>query len=382
MSKLETFLQRNDLDRSMRAQAMFRLAALHDDRVKDGSLHDLPPATNLYMQIIRDFPESDVAIPSHYLLAGDLTTLMRMKEAQHVYRVLVCHNHFSLAWSPDKAPTLLVPPMPQEHDRSYWHKWEIDHPVPLDKLPKKKREKAGEETVFVNPYPRDCQPLSRETTPEPAPLYIADAWSRIGEEHFSQIDTPSGPYELNLAAVAYQNAILLGEPPLRNLVIYKLAWTYFRQQRYAAAVAQFIEYLRYDEAHPDKTPGRLITKDLRWEAATYIAISLLFVDFDGPGPDDPFIPRDDVLDKEKDPRVAEKKLHIAIDRVKDPHIIPQNETWTSSIYMEVLRQFRDLLHYRNQIELGELFLSKWPEDSRGEEIRQMLALARTRLGKP
>jgi hypothetical protein len=75
-------------------------------------------------------------------------------------------------------------------------------------------------------------------------------------------------------------------------------------------------------------------------------------------------------------------MHVAIDRVRDATIIPQNETWTNDIYAALILEFRDLLQFRNLIETSELFLAKWPSDPRSAEIRRGIDEARVRLGKP
>lgn len=378
--QLESFLRRDDLSPAMRAQAMFRLAALHDDRVADEGPKHREVAIVLYMQIIRDFPETEVAASSHLFLGYDLHAAGHQQEAQHVFRSLVCNNHFSFVPPPQLVATFPVKPLPQSHDEAYWRAWETNHRVPIDPLAKKKGAKPDEETVFINPYPPDCKPLLTPTSNGQTPQYLGNAWWEIGEFHFNQIDPAEGPYSFNLAATAYQNAIRHGNPTLRTLAIYKLAWTNFKQQRYEAAVAQFVDLLRQPAESPAQTKDKAV--DLAKEACTYIAGSLTYVDFRGPSPEDPYIVREDVLDTEKNPRIAEQKMHVALDRVRDPKIIPQNERWTSDIYMALIDEFRELMQWRNMIETSELFLAKWPADPRADAIRKGIEQARARAGNP
>src|ERR1044072_898767 len=96
--------------------------------------------------------------------------------------------------------------------------------------------------------------------------------------------------------------------------MYKLAWTYFKQQRYETSVRQFVELLKYSDQQ-EKLTGDAGT-ELRSEAFSYIAGALTYSDFPGPAAQDPYIPRNDVLDLETDPRVAETRMHIGIDRVQ------------------------------------------------------------------
>ena len=40
--------------------------------------------------------------------------------------------------------------------------------------------------------------------------------------------------------------------------------------------------------------------------------------------------------------MSEQKLHVAIDRVKDPSIVPQDKPWTIEIYKALAAEFRSL----------------------------------------
>ena len=382
MEKLEAILRRPELSPPMRAEAMLRLAALHDDRADaEGTSEEATKhreaAIVLYTQILRDFPETEVAPPSRLFLGYDLHAVGRDAQAQHVFRSLVCQNHF--AFIPPKEPSASFPvkPLPQAHDDAYWKAWETKHQVALDKVPKNKKPSAtpDPDTVFVNPYPADCSAMSGQTPTGEVPRYVGNAWWEIGESHFNQLDPSEGPYSFNLAAAAYQHAVRYGNDKVRPVAIYKLAWTYFKQQRYEAAVEQFVTLLR--ERGEKGTQGSDTAGDLRKEACTYIAGSLTYVDFRGPSAEDPFIPREDVLDREHDPRIAEEKMHVAIDRLRNPKIIPQDEPWTSDIYAALILEFRELNQWRNMIETSELFLAKWPTDSRTDEMRKGLERARS-----
>ena len=80
----------------------------------------------------------------------------------------------------------------------------------------------------------------------------------------------------------------------------------------------------------------------------------------GPAADEPYVPRNDVLDVETDAHVAEQKMRMAITRVQEPSLIPQNEKWTVSIYKAVAQEFRELNQLHNTVEVDELILAKWP----------------------
>jgi hypothetical protein len=153
--------------------------------------------------------------------------------------------------------------------------------------------------------------------------------------------------------------------------MYKRAWTYFKQQRYHTAVEWFTQLLHYADEQEAKTgdPGA----DFRAEAYTYIAGSLTYVDFDGPPPEDPYIPRNDVLDVETDPVVAEDKMHIAIDRVQDPTLIPQDKKWSVEIYKALAQEFIEITQNRNAIATLELTLKKFPMDRDAPKMQNKIA---------
>src|SRR5690606_2603876 len=118
------------------------------------------------------------------------------------------------------------------------------------------------------------------------------------------------------------------------------------------------DLLHYADAEEARTGD--VGADFRAEAYTYIAGSLTYVDFDGPPADDPHIPRSDVLDVELDPQVAEDKMAIAVERVQNPSLIPQDRKWTPEIYKSLAQEFVELSQHRNAIRTLELTATKFP----------------------
>src|SRR5690606_12753918 len=133
-----------------------------------------------------------------------------------------------------------------------------------------------------------------------------------------------------------------------------------KQQRYREAIKYFVDLLHYADEQERLTgdPGA----DFRNEAFTYIAGSLTYVDMEGPPPEDPFIPRNDVLDTELDPFVAEEKMALAIERVQNPELVPQDESWTVGIYKSLAREFVEISQKQNAIKTMQLTVDKFPMD--------------------
>jgi hypothetical protein len=372
ISRLEEFVARysgNNADPRATPDAMFRLGALYEEKARGRTDADLSvglePAISMYRRIIKEFPKYEEIAAVHYYLGHSFTDAGRIEEGQQAWRTLACASRYSVQDDPKDAGKILLQPMAQDHDDKFWNDWYNKNPVPLDQAKGKRAQtKRGadkladaEELSFVDPYD-GCKPLPQKVEPGEDPRYLAEIWWQLGNFHFDQIDPHGGPYNLNRAVVAYQQSMQYTKPPIYGVALYKLAWTYFKQQRYHTAVDNFVRLLGYADEQEAKTgdPGA----DFRQEAFTYIAGSLTFVDFEGPPPEHPYIPRSDVLDTEPDPLRAEEKMAVAIQRVQDPKLIPQDKKWTVEIYKALAQEFIEITQNRNAVATLELTLSKFP----------------------
>jgi len=364
--------------------AMFRLAALYEERARsddDPNANlglELEPAIALYKRVVHEFPKYARLAGIYYYLGHALNDANRSNEAQQVWRSLVCHNHYPypVATDPKNPDVDTIGPMPQDHDEAYWKAWRMKYyrPEALKKGPKA-------DTTFDDPYPSDCASISQpDVLPGEKPKYVAEIWWRIGDWEFDQddmgggvvTDEPSAVWDYNRAASAYQHAMKIDRKSvIYGVALYKYAWTLFKQQRYEQAVHEFVHLLNYTDERQKETgdPGA----DFRSEAYTYIAGSLDNYDFTGPGPDDPFIARPDILDTAKSPAEAEQKLHVAIDRVQDPRLIPQDKPWTIEIYRALALEFRAINQYKNALAVYQLTLDKWPMDPSAPETQNAIA---------
>ena len=381
--RLEAFVQKYsgpNADPAATPDAMFRLAALYEERARTGSEGDvgelLKPAIALYRQISKQYPAYDEIAAVHYYLGHALTDAGRIDEGQQAWRTLVCSNKYQIVDDPSDPEKILLQPNKQDHDQKFWDRWYNKNSIPLDQAGGKKgavQARAAdkeEETIYIDPYV-DCTALSQHVEGGDEPRYVAEIWWQIGNYHFDQIDLKAGPYNLNRAVSAYEQGLRFKKPPLYGVTLYKLAWTYFKQQRYHTATEWFVKLLGYTDEMEAKTgdPGA----DFRAEAFTYIAGSLTYVDFAGPPPNDPYIPRNDVLDIETDPVRAEQKMGIAIERVQDPKLIPQDKKWSVEIYKALAQEFTDISQSRNAIATMELTLRKFPLDRDAPLIQHKVA---------
>ena len=365
--------------------AMYRLAALYEERARsdDDPNSDLAitlkPAIGLYKRVIHEFPKYQELAGIYYFLGHALNDSRRVDEAQQVWRSLVCRNHYKypVASDPKDADVDKVTPMPQDHDAAYWKAWRAKYPVP-DAL--KKAKGALDEVTFNDPYLADCQMIPQPNVlPGQEPKYVAEVWWRIGDWEFDQLDLAGGVldyepfavWDYNRAASAYTRSMQYKKPPLFGVALYKYAWTLFKQQRYEAAVHEFVHLLNYTDEQQKLTgdPGA----DFRNEAFTYIAGSLDNFDFTGPAAEEPYIARPDVLDTAKSPAEAELKLRVAIERVQNPQLIPQDKPWTIEIYKALALEFRAINQYKNALTIYEMTLDKWPMDPSAPETQNAIA---------
>jgi hypothetical protein len=97
----------------------------------------------------------------------------------------------------------------------------------------------------------------------------------------------------------------------------------------------------------------------REAALSGLAVALTYPDFEGPRSDAPYIPRPDVLDVES-PAKAEKALRVAITRVQDAAIVPQDRAWTPALYTRLGDTFTRWGFYASLIDTFALVLSKFP----------------------
>lgn len=393
ITRLEEFVAKYTGPRSQPVatpDAMFRLAALYEERSRADENgppleEGLKPAIALYKRIMREYPSYGELGAVFYFLGHAYNDAGRGAESQQVWRSLVCHNKFAYPTAPDaKDPELdSITPMPQDHDEAYWSAWRSRHMQP------KSAKAGGPEARFEDPFPSTCAPIpqpSRRVNEEPK--YLAEVWWQIGNYQFDLLDANAGVvrdepgtvYGYNRAASAYTHALEFKKPPIYSVSLYKYSWTLFKQQRYEAATRAFVALL-VDTDEQEKTTGDS-GANFRTEAYTYIAGSLTNVDFAGPGPDEPYIQRPDILDTEPRPDVAEQKLRIGITRVQDPAVIPQDKPWTIEIYKALAAEYRSISQYQNAVATYDLVLSKWPLSPTAPEVQAAEADTYDEMARP
>lgn len=423
IERLKTFLAKYPDVPEHTPNAMFRLAALYEEQAVDQDLDPgdpqytqklraaYAPAEALYRDVVVKFPTYSQRAAVQFFLGALLADTGRPAESMWVWRALVCSNHYQFPMPPSKDATEDkvrekwkdgIPPMPQDHSNlpeagekeGYWDKWRSTHYTPPD--PKKKAAKpapaakpkpgavakpvADNEDSYKDPYPEDCVAIPAPNPPgEDEPRFMSQAWWRMGEFHYSRGDEGNeeegyfgaSPYRYNRAYSAYQHAIKTSNETVKVFSMYKIAWTFFKQQRYNAARTQFISLLAYFD-DKEKKGASSGDQQMREDAFNYIASSLTYLDMEGPGPDDPYIERDDIFGQFSGKQL-EQKLEIAIDRVQDPKIVPQDKPWTPKVYKALAAEFESDEVQLDSIKTYELILKKWPCDPEAPQYQNKIA---------
>lgn len=106
------------------------------------------------------------------------------------------------------------------------------------------------------------------TSQHPDSKLLAEVWTRIGEIYFDGNDEDS----LQKAIAAYDKVRAYPDSPYYDKALYKIAWTYYRLDRFDEAVDSFIALVNY--ADQQKKATGVSGSELRAEAIQYIAISL------------------------------------------------------------------------------------------------------------
>ena len=401
IARLEAFVTRysgQNAQPDATPDAMYRLAALYDERARSSTSLDisgaLKPAVALYKRIIRDFSSFREIAGVYYYLGHALSDSNRLEESQQVWRSLACHNiyPYPVATDPNDADKDVIGSLVQDHDATYWAQWRARFPTP-ETLKKGAASTAGrgegtgrrgrraaaeaevEETTYQDPFPATCVAVAQKAEAGKDARYMAEVWWKVGDWYFDEIDVRSGPFSFNRAASAYRNAMTASSTEkgvLHGVAMYKLAWTLFKQQRYEAATHQFVELLRYTDDMQKRTGDT--GADFRSEAYTYIAGSVTYLDFVGGAADEPFIPRQDAIDLYgNEPAVMEEKMRVALQRVQDPALVPQDQNWSVNVYKALAEEFKDLSQAHNRIEVSELMLSRWPMNRNAPAIQAGIA---------
>lgn len=177
----------------------------------------------------------------------------------------------------------------------------------------------------------------------PDSQFVPEAWIRIGEFHFDY-------NELELAKQSYIEAMKFEDSQFYDKALYKLAWTYYRQDNFDQAIKEFARLIEYSD-ELQATTGQQGSV-LRAEAVQYMAISLAEEDWNLDG------------NKDDDFGLIRVRKYITGDKPYEK---------------EVLRRLGGYLfdntRYADAVDIYRFILARYPLDRENPEVHEQIILA-------
>lgn len=181
---------------------------------------------------------------------------------------------------------------------------------------------------------------------KPDSRFIPEAWIRIGEFYFDAND-------LENARAAYAESMKFPESRFYDKALYKLAWTYYRQDRFDEAIKLFKQLIEYSDAQELKT-GKSGSV-LRAEAVQYMAVSLAEDDWDLDGITDP---------------------EFGLTRVKQ--YLPGEKPYEREVLAQLIQYMFDGERWTMVTQIARYTLQRYPYDPTNPQLHEQLIIAMNR----
>ncbi|MBW1870579.1 MAG: tetratricopeptide repeat protein [Deltaproteobacteria bacterium] len=111
----------------------------------------------------------------------------------------------------------------------------------------------------------------------PKSKFLPEVWTRLGESYFED------PNKLDQAIDSYKNVLDYPDSRMYDKALYKLAWTYYKVDRFDEAVEKFDHLIAWADEEKDKKDGDVSRSELRKESMQYLAISFAEDEWQGSG---------------------------------------------------------------------------------------------------
>jgi tetratricopeptide (TPR) repeat protein len=328
IAMLEAFLRKYPHDKRWTPDSMFRLAELYYEKsfdefltaqetyqkALDSSAPPTSPApkadyTNtvaLYKRLLTEFPNYRLLDAAYYLLGFCLGEMGQEPEAKQALLALTCANRYK----------------------------------PLDP-PAATAEGAATASTrgpLVDIY-KGCEPIRKESK------FVPEAWTRVGEMHFDAGELP-------LAISAYSRVLDYKDSSYYDKALYKLAWSYYRDNRFPEAIRDFDNLVKY--ADEKKAAGDKFGSDLRPEAIQYLGVSFSEPDWDG----------DTVPDAETG---LQRAQNFYKGRESEPHV--------KEVFQRLGDIYFDQTKYPEAVAVYKTVLQKWPSFADAPKIQDRIVRA-------
>ena len=374
----EDFLRRYPNDKRWTPDVIFRLAELYFEKSKDEYLladesynknigsyekelsafkagkRAVKPAVpeppkvdyyrtiSLHRRLIREFPKYRLVDGAYYLLGFCLMETAQEDQGNQAFLALVCSNRY-------RAPISPAEPKPADDVAG-----EGDEPAATAASRIPETASRGMEADPNNPLKpmlrvrtyNDCLPLKQKGRFNP------EAWIRIGEYHFDV-------NEFGQAIAAYQRVLNLGpkDNSYYDEALYKLAWTYYRADRFTEAIAHFDKLVTFSDSEEKRT-GK--PSALRPESVQYLGISFAEEDWDG-----------DTMPDEESGMQRVESFYGA--RIKEKHVY--------EVYKRLGDIYFDTTKYDDAVKVYRKMLSLWPYRADNPDMQEKIVSALDRQRK-
>ena len=211
------------------------------------------PTINLYRRLLTEFPNYRFLDAAYYLLGFCLGEMGEEQQAKQALLALVCANKFK----------------------------PLDH-AGADAASRRRGAPAAPPTTTRSTRTARRSARTRSSSP------------RRGRASASS--TSTARTSCKLAIAAFRKVLTFKDSPYYDRALYKLAWSYYRDNRFPEAVREFDNLVRY--ADERTAAGQKVGSDLRPEAVQYLGVSFAEPDWDGdtlPDPITGLAARDGVL---------------------------------------------------------------------------------------
>jgi cellulose synthase operon protein C len=323
---LEGFLRKYPTDKKWTPDVMFRLAELYYEKASDEFLvaqesyqkaldsanpptgqspkADYSQTVSLYRRLLVEFPNYRLLDATYYLLGFCLGEMGQDPEARQALLALVCANQYKPLDPPSKLPAA-----------------------------------SGLAKGPVVDYYKDCTPIKKESK------FLPEAWTRVGEMHFDNV-------ELAYAISAYGRVLQFKDSSYYDKAIYKLAWSYYRDNRFIDAIREFDGLVKWADTR--KASGDKFGSDLRPEAVQYLGISFSEPDWDG----------DTLPDPESGLQRAQSFYH---GRETEPHV--------KEVFQRLGDIYFDSTKYGDAIAVYKYILQMWPYFADAPKLQEKIVKA-------
>ena len=312
----EAFLQKYPNDKRWTPDAMFRLAELYYEKSAEDFLEadeaykkaldsanppttpspkvDYTPTITIYKRLLTEFPNYRFLDATYYLLGFCLGEMGEEAQARQALLALTCSNQYKPLDPPSTSP-------------------------PGD-----------------DPY-KDCTPVRKDSK------FLPEAWTRIGEFHFEVAN------ELRLAIAAFKKVLDFKDSPYYDRGLYKLAWSYYRDNNFPEAIRQFDNLVKYADAR--KAAGQKVGQDLRPEAIQYLGVSFAETDWNG----------DAIPDAQS-----------SLDRINGFYKGREDEPHVREVYQRLGDILFDSTKYPEAIAVYKALLDRWPSYTDAPRVQEKI----------